>query len=84
MFTPWLNSRIKRVIRQKQRRYNAARPSNNEEDRRKFKDLRKVVHNEIRKAHQNYINKLLYIGDDVTSKNTKPGITKHFWQYIKT
>ena len=80
--TSWLNSSIKRLIRQKQRRYNA-RHSNNEQDWRKFKDRRKVVHNEIRKAHQNYINKLLDIGDDVTCENTKPSITKRFWQYIK-
>ena len=30
--TPWFNSRIKRLIRQKQRRYNAARHSNSEQD----------------------------------------------------
>ena len=81
--TPWLNSRIKRLIRQTQRRYNAARHSNNEQDWRKFKILRKVVHNEMRKARQNYINKLLDIGDDVPGENTKPSITKRFWQYIK-
>ena len=68
----WLNSRIKRLIHQQQRRYNAARHSNNEQDWRKFKDLREVVHNEMRKAHQNYINRLLDIGDDVTSENTNP------------
>ena len=33
--------------------------------------------------HQNYINNLLDINDDVVSENTKPSITKHFWQYIK-
>ena len=37
--TPWLNSRIKRLIRQKHRRYYAARHSNNEQDWRKFKIL---------------------------------------------
>ena len=81
--TPWFNSRIKRLIRQKQRRYNAARHSHSEQDWRKFRNLRKVVHNEMRKAHRNYINNLLDIGDDVTSENTKPSITKRFWQYIK-
>ena len=74
---------FKRLIHQKQRRYIAARHSNNEQDWRKFKDVRKVVHNEIRKAHQNYINKLLDIGDDATTANTKPSIAKRFWQYIK-
>lgn len=43
-----------------------------------------MVHNEIRKAHQNYINNLLAIGDGVTSENTKHSLTKRFWQYIKT
>ena len=35
--TPWFNSRIKRLIRQKQRRYNAARHSDSLQDWRKFK-----------------------------------------------
>ena len=43
-----------------------------------------MVHNEMRKAHQTYIKNLLDIGDDdVISENTKPRITKRFWQYIK-
>ena len=37
----------------------------------------------MRKAHQNYINKLLDIGDDVPGENTKRSITKRFLQYIK-
>ena len=37
----------------------------------------------MQKAHQNYINKLLDIGDEVPGENTKPSITKRFWQYIK-
>ena len=36
-----------------------------------------------RKAHRNCINKLLDIGDDVPGENTKPSISKRFWQYIK-
>ena len=35
------------------------------------------------KAHQNYINNLLDIDDDVISENTKNSITKRFWQYIE-
>ena len=81
--TPWLNSRIKCRIHQKQWCYNAARHSNSEQDWHKFKHLQKVVHNEMRKAHQNYINNLLDIGDHILIENTKPSITKHFWQYIK-
>ena len=82
--TPWFNSHIRRLIRQKQRRYNAARHSNSEQNWRKFRNLQKMVHNEMRKAHQTYIKNLLDIGDDdVISENTKPRITKRFWQYIK-
>ena len=40
-------------------------------------------HSEMRKAHQNYINNVLDIGDDAVSENTTPSITKRFWQYIK-
>lgn len=66
------NSCIKRLIRQKQRHYNAARHSNSTQDWRKFKNLRKMVHNEIRKAHQNYINNLLDIGEDPISEIPNP------------
>ena len=68
--TPSLNSRIKCLIRQKQRRYNAATHSDSEQDWRKFRNLRKLVHNEMRKARENYINNLLDIGDDVISEKT--------------
>ena len=37
----------------------------------------------MQKAHQNYINNLLNISDDVIGENTKLSITKCFWQYIK-
>jgi len=70
--TPSLNSRIKRLIRQKQRHYNAARHSDSEQDWRKFRNLGKLVHNEMRKARENYINNLLDIGDDVISEKTNP------------
>jgi len=79
----WFNSCIKRLIHQKQQSYNAARHSNSEQDWRKFRNLRKVIHNEMRKGHQNYINNLLDIGDDVIRENTNASITKRFWQYIK-
>ena len=37
----------------------------------------------MRKAHQNYINRLLDIGDDVTCENTNPAQLNEIWQYIK-
>ena len=44
---PWLNTRIKRLFRQKQRRYNTARRTKSDHDWHKFKQLRKTVHKEL-------------------------------------
>ena len=83
---PWLNTRIKRLIRQKQRRYNTARRTKSDHDWHKFKQLRKTVHKELEIAHQNYVNELFDFDEfdnSTVAGNRNPQITKRFWRYIK-
>ena len=61
---PWCNFHIRRLIRKKQRRYNAARRSGSDHDRHCFRKVRKLIHKELDKAHQEYVNNLLEINND--------------------
>ena len=75
---PWLNTRIKRLIRQKQRRYNTARRTKSDHDWHKFKQLRKTVHKELEIAHQNYVNELFDFDEfdnSTVAGNRNPQIT---------
>ena len=83
---PWVNTRIRRLIRQKQRRYNTARRTKSDQNWHKFKQLRKTVHKEIEIAHRNYVNNLFDFDecdDRNGTENSKPRMTKRFWRYIK-
>ena len=57
---PWLNTRIKSLIRQKQRSYtDTARSTKIYHDWHKFRQLRKTVHRELETVHYpSYVNNL--------------------------
>ena len=82
---PWCNSKIKRLIRQKQRRHKTARRTGSDFDWRRFREIRKRIHAELRQSHQQYINGLLDLksGDCDPDTTSKAGITRRFWRYIK-
>lgn len=75
---PWFNNNIKRDIRRKQRYYNKAKQTDNENDWKLFKRLRSKIKRALKTAHRNYITNLLD-----TTKNNKYCIGKRFWSYVK-
>jgi hypothetical protein len=75
----WINKRIRRSIRAKQRQYNKAKTSGKPEDWAKFKATRKEC------EHKKYIADILNIGDDITEEQqARTRITKKFRRYIKS
>jgi len=70
--TPWLTRSIKRLHRQKQRAFNTAKKNNTQEAWDKYKQLRKKVKKETKKAYTNYIR------DKVMES------PKQFWSFIKS
>lgn len=73
---PWINTQIKRLSSKKKRLYNKARNSCLESDWKAYKELKKQVQRECRKAHNTYVSKLI-------NSNNSSG-NKRFWSYVKS
>ena len=71
---PWFTSEINRLIRKRQRSYNKAKKSSKEADWTRFVNIRKETQTKLRKAHQEYVNKL------ISDENCN---TKDMWRYLK-
>ncbi len=69
---PWINRRVRRLHKRKQRAYNTYKKDRNQTNYENFKKQRKITFNETRKAHRRHIN-------DVCSDSPKS-----FWSYIKS
>ena len=76
---PWITSAIKHLSNKKKRLYNKARLSNCETDWSVYKEIKKLVQRESRKAHDSYISTLINSDDSGCSNNNK-----RLWNYIKS
>ena len=73
---PWIDIRIRRALRKKERLYRNAKRSGTDEAWSLFKKHRRSVDRLIRKQHREYVSS---IGVSLETNNTKP-----FWNYIKS
>jgi hypothetical protein len=80
---PWINTHIKRLIRRRQRRYNAAKKYKNTKNWALYKAMKELVKKTMNEAHENYILNILNIEDNCET-NTKQSLGKKFWKYIKS
>ena len=72
---PWVNVRVRREIRKKERLFKRAKRSGNYLDSVKFKAQRKKVKHIIKEAHDDYVNNYILNNADQNQKK--------FWKYIK-
>ena len=72
---PWITRHIKRLSNKKQRLYNRARHSGLQSDWLAYRDMKKLIQNECRKAHDKYVANMLTTSNDHANKR--------FWSYIK-
>ena len=70
--TPWINRRIKRLHKRKQRAFNTHKQQKNQASYEIFRKARKTTHEETRTAHRRYISSIC---------SDSP---KRFWSYIKS
>ena len=73
---PWINSKLKRMIRKKQRLYNKAKKSKRLVDWDRFKSFKKETQKALKTAQLNHLSETL-------EESLKEKITKPFWSYIK-
>ena len=71
---PWITTKVKRLIRRKQRAYNRAKRSHKDVDWAKFRHLRKEAQKLMKQAHWDYVNSIL----DADTNNSKG-----LWRYLK-
>ena len=74
---PWINQSIKRLIRQRQRRYNAAKHRNTPDNWRKYREARNTVRRKMTEAHGDYIRGIL----DTDAEDEKPRSPERMTQY---
>ena len=74
---PWINQKIRRMCRKKQRLFNKAKRSSKSRDWSAYKSLKKDTSKALRRAHWQYVNNILLEG--LQSKDSKP-----FWRYVKS
>ena len=75
---------ISRLIRKKQRCYNAARRNGKEQVWRRFRHLRNLVHKELQLAHNKYVNNSKDIDEaDPGSRPCQGRCHRALGQYIK-
>ena len=72
----WINTYIKQLTNRKQCLYNKARSNQFQTDWIAYKDIKKQVQRECRKAHDKYVSNI--INPDNKCSNKK------FWSYIKS
>ena len=73
---PWMNRKIRLLIRRKQRAHRKARRTDKKRDKDRYKRLQSEVQLQIRKSHKGYLQ-------EVVSDSYK-GNPKKFWSYIKS
>ena len=72
---PWFNHSLKRLVKRKQRLYNKAKTSGNQNDWKAFRAVRKLMHKRLKEARNAYISD--YLGEAIEEN------PKRFWSYIK-
>ena len=74
VYQPWITTKTKRLIRNKNLWYQKAKQKNDAKSWNKYKEYKKLVQKYCRKSHDNYVEDL------ITSDNTN----KKFWTYVKS
>ena len=72
---PWMNTKTRRLTRQKNRAFIKAKSSKNTRDTRRYKKLKTACQRSIREAHDTYVH-------DVIGQSAQEN-PKKFWSYIK-
>ena len=73
---PWFNRELKRLCREKARKYKKAKRSGREDHWEQYKEFQKGVQAKLTEGRWDYINRFLQIG--LETGNKKP-----FWKYLR-
>lgn len=71
----WINTKVRRLLQQKQRWYRKSKQTDSPRVRNKYKDLKKTAQRECRRAHNEYVQSMV--------NDTETGNNKRLWSYIR-
>ena len=78
---PWIDHKIKRAIRKRNRLYKKSMSTKKNEDFEKYQMQKALTQSSIRKAHWTYIENTITTFDE---NNPNISIPKRVWSHIKT
>ena len=78
---PWINKKIKFLMRCRDKLFRRMRKTKNEKDVRRFKDCKKAVQKQERQSYWSYTNNIIEVGDPDSDQQPKQ---KRFCSYIKS
>ena len=73
---PWMTTKVKRLLRRRQKAFRVARRNNNAKNQARYRHLKATAQREMRKAHDDFI--------DQTVCGELQGNSKRFWSYLKS
>ena len=79
---PWISPELKKLIRKRDKYYKTMNKSANSEHKDRFKELKRLVQRQLRRAYWSYIENIVTPteGDDAKGENSS---MKRFWTYMK-
>ena len=76
---PWVTTKLRRLIKKRDRLFTRQKRNTNREVKEQYKEVKKVVQKEMRKAYWDYMESI--VTPTTEAENAK--CSKKFWSYIK-
>ena len=78
---PWIDKKVRSMIRRQQKLFQRMRKTRNETDVRKYRECKRILQKSERQSYWSYVNNIIEVGDQDSAYQPKQ---KRFWSYIKS
>ena len=78
---PWIDKKVRSLIRRRQKLFQRMRKTRNETDVRKYRECKRILQKSERQSYWSYVNNKIEVGDQDSACQPKQ---KRFWSYIKS
>ena len=78
---PWIDKKVRSLIRRRQKLFQRMRKTRNETDVRKYRECKRILQKSERQSYWSYVNNIIEVGDQDSAYQPKQ---KRFWSYIKS
>ena len=78
---PWIDKKVRSLIRRRQKLFQRMRKTRNETDVRKYRECKRILQKSERQSYWSYVNNIIEVGDQDSACQPKQ---KRLWSYIKS